>query len=187
MLDNSNHPGEQVDQAAGSKQTAQNADQVPTQRKVAMFGAGCFWGVEATFRKAPGVLETAVGYSGGHVDCPTYKQVCTDRTGHAEVIRIEYDPARVRYEQLLNVFWQCHNPTQLNRQGPDVGTQYRSVIFYFDDEQRELAQQSMQRLQKSNRYLRPIVTQIVPAGPFWRAEEYHQRYLEKRGLDNCHL
>ncbi|HEV57670.1 MAG TPA: peptide-methionine (S)-S-oxide reductase [Phycisphaerales bacterium] len=152
-----------------------------------MFGAGCFWGVEATFRKVPGVLDTAVGYSGGHVKRPTYKQVCTDRTGHAEVVRVEYDPSQVTYQQLLNIFWQGHNPTQLNRQGPDVGTQYRSVIFYFNEEQRRLAEQSKERLERSNRFRRPVVTQIVPAGPFWRAEEYHQRYLEKRGLDQCHL
>jgi len=158
----------------------------PVDRKVAMFGAGCFWGVEATFRNVPGVLDTAVGYNGGWVERPTYKQVCTGRTGHAEVVRIEYDPAVIRYDQLLNVFWRCHNPTQLNRQGPDVGTQYRSVIFYFDEEQRRLAEASKQRVDHSKRHLRRVVTQIVPAGPFWRAEEYHQRYLEKRGLVQCH-
>jgi peptide-methionine (S)-S-oxide reductase len=155
--------------------------------ETAMFGAGCFWGVEATFRKVPGVVETAVGYSGGTTKNPTYKDVCTDTTGHAEVVRIEYDPARVSYAGLLKVFWENHDPTLVNRQGPDVGTQYRSVIFYFTPEQKAAAEADVKRLTESGKYKRPIATQIVAAGPFWRAEEYHQRYLEKRGLDNCHL
>jgi peptide-methionine (S)-S-oxide reductase len=156
-------------------------------REVAMFGAGCFWGVEATFRKVPGVLDTAVGYSGGHTQKPTYKQVCTDKTGHAEVIRIEFDPAKVSYKQLLEVFWSNHDPTTVNRQGPDVGTQYRSVVFFFSPEQEAAAKAMKAELTKAKRFRRPIVTQIEPAGPFWQAEEYHQRYLEKKGLDSCHL
>lgn len=153
----------------------------------AMFGAGCFWGVEATFREVPGVVNTTVGYAGGHTKNPTYEEVCTDRTGHAEVVLVEYDPEKVSYEQLLEVFWNCHDPTQLNRQGPDVGTQYRSVIFAFTPEQREAAEASRERLERSGRYSRPIVTQILPAPEFYPAEEYHQRYLEKRGLRSCHL
>jgi peptide-methionine (S)-S-oxide reductase len=153
----------------------------------ATFGAGCFWGVEATFRRLEGVVDAAVGYAGGHLPDPTYKDVCTDRTGHAEVVEVEYDPARVRYEQLLDVFWENHDPTTLNRQGPDVGSQYRSVIFYHDEQQRAAAEESKRRLDASGRLRRPVVTQIVPAAPFYRAEEYHQRYLEKRGLASCHI
>ena len=148
--------------------------------KKATFGAGCFWGVEATFRRIPGVIETAVGYAGGHTENPTYKDVCTDRTGHAEVIEVQYDSSKVTYEQLLDVFWKSHDPTQVNRQGPDFGTQYRTVIFYHDDEQKAQAEASKQQLDASGRYSQPIATEIVPAGPFYRAEEYHQRYLEKR-------
>lgn len=159
----------------------------PPGRQVAMFGAGCFWGVEATFRKVPGVVDTAVGYSGGHTVNPSYKDVCTNRTGHAEVIRIEFDPTKVGYEQLLEVFWANHDPTTLNRQGPDVGTQYRSVIFTFSPEQEIAARQSKRQQTIAKRFRRPIVTIIAPAGPFYRAEEYHQRYLEKKGLENCHL
>jgi peptide-methionine (S)-S-oxide reductase len=153
----------------------------------ATFGAGCFWGVEAAFRQIEGVVDTAVGYAGGHQPDPTYRDVCTDRTGHAEVVQVEYDPARVSYGQLLDVFWENHDPTTLNRQGPDVGTQYRSVVFYHDEEQRAAAEESKQRLDASGRFRRPIVTQVVPAAPFYRAEEYHQRYLEKRGLASCHI
>ncbi|CEK13867.1 methionine-S-sulfoxide reductase [Chthonomonas calidirosea] len=153
----------------------------------AMFGAGCFWGVEATFREVPGVVNTTVGYAGGHTKNPTYEEVCTDLTGHAEVVLVEYDPDRIRYDQLLEVFWNCHDPTQLNRQGPDVGTQYRSVIFTFTPEQQEAAEASRERLERSGKYSRPIVTQILPAPEFYPAEEYHQRYLEKRGLRSCHL
>ncbi|HLH80448.1 MAG TPA: peptide-methionine (S)-S-oxide reductase MsrA [Chthonomonas sp.] len=153
----------------------------------AMFGAGCFWGVEATFREVPGVVNTTVGYAGGHTKNPTYEEVCTDLTGHAEVVLVEYDPEKVSYEQLLEVFWNCHDPTQLNRQGPDVGTQYRSVIFAFTPEQREAAEASRERLERSGRFSRPIVTQILPAPEFYPAEEYHQRYLEKRGLRSCHM
>src|SRR5262245_38740075 len=155
--------------------------------KTATFGAGCFWGGEATFRQIEGVVDTAVGYAGGHLPDPTYKDVCTDRTGHAEVVQVEYDPERVTYDKLLDTFWENHDPTTLNRQGPDVGTQYRSVVFYQDDEQRQAAEASKQRLDASGHFRRPIVTQIVPAAPFYRAEEYHQRYLEKRGLASCHV
>jgi peptide-methionine (S)-S-oxide reductase len=143
--------------------------------------------VEATFRRLPGVTDAAVGYMGGTLANPTYRDVCTDRTGHAEVVQVEYDPALVSYEQLLDVFWGCHNPTTLNRQGPDVGTQYRSVVFYHTPEQQAAALAARERLQASGRYSRPIVTQVVPAETFWRAEEYHQRYLEKHGRDHCHL
>ena len=153
----------------------------------ATFGAGCFWGVEEEFRKIPGVQRTAVGYSGGSLANPTYEDVCTDGTGHAEVVDVDYDPQRVSYETLLDAFWKGHNPTQLNRQGPDVGTQYRSVIFFHSPEQEAEARASKERLEKSGRFGRPIVTQIVPAEPFWRAEEYHQRYFEKRGGGSCHV
>ena len=153
----------------------------------ATFGAGCFWGVEEEFRKIPGVRDTAVGYSGGTLANPTYEDVCTDGTGHAEVVEVDYDPQRVSYETLLDAFWNGHNPTQLNRQGPDVGTQYRSVIFFHAPEQEAAARASKERLEKSGRFPRPIVTQIVPAEPFWRAEEYHQRYFEKRGGGSCHV
>ena len=153
----------------------------------ATFGAGCFWGVEAAFRKIPGVQETAVGYMGGSLAGPTYRDVCTDRTGHAEVVEVEYDPAQVSYDDLLRVFWDNHDPTTLNRQGPDVGTQYRSVIFYHTPEQEAAAKASKDALAKSGAYRRPIVTEITPAREFWQAEEYHQQYLEKRGLAHCHL
>jgi peptide-methionine (S)-S-oxide reductase len=153
----------------------------------AMFGAGCFWGVEETFRKIPGVQDAAVGYSGGTLDNPTYEDVCTDRTGHAEVVEVDYDPAKVSYDKLLDVFWNGHNPTQLNRQGPDVGKQYRSVVFFYTPEQEAAARASKQALEKSGRFARPIVTEISPAQKFWRAEDYHQRYLEKRGLGSCHV
>jgi peptide-methionine (S)-S-oxide reductase len=153
----------------------------------ATFGAGCFWGVEAAFRQLMGVTDTAVGYSGGTFKDPTYKDVCSGRTGHAEVVHVEYDPSQVSYEQLLDVFWENHDPTQVNRQGPDVGTQYRSVIFFYTPEQEAAARASKERLQSSGRYRRPIATEILPAGEFHRAEEYHQRYLEKRGLAHCHI
>jgi len=155
--------------------------------ETATFGAGCFWGVEETFRQVPGVIETTVGYSGGTVKNPTYEQVCTDRTGHAEVVQIRYDPSRVTYEQLLEVFWSCHDPTQLNRQGPDIGRQYRSVIFYHSPQQKAAAEASRKRLAESGRFKRRIVTRIEPAKPFYPAEEYHQKYLMKRGLGACHV
>ena len=151
----------------------------------ATFGAGCFWGVEVAFRQVPGVIDATVGYAGGTVADPSYEQVCTGRTGHAEVVQVEYDPAQVRYEQLLDVFFANHDPTQLNRQGPDVGTQYRSVIFYHDEAQAQAARAAKDALQASGRHRRPMVTEIVPFSNFFRAEEYHQRYLEKRGLASC--
>ena len=153
----------------------------------AIFAAGCFWGVEATFRQVPGVVSTRVGYIGGHTANPTYKEVCTDGTGHAEAVEIEYDPARVSYDQLLDIFWENHDPTQLNRQGPDWGTQYRSVIFFTSPEQEQAAKTSKQKREKSGAYRKPIVTQIVPQAPFYAAEDYHQQYLEKRGLASCHI
>jgi len=155
--------------------------------EAASFGAGCFWGVEAAFRQMPGVVSTAVGYMGGTLENPTYKDVCTDETGHAETVQVVYDPSKTAYNDLLNVFWQNHDPTTLNRQGPDVGTQYRSVIFYHTPEQEALAQASKEALERSGAFKRTIVTEIVPASTFWRAEEYHQQYLEKRGLAQCHI
>jgi peptide-methionine (S)-S-oxide reductase len=155
--------------------------------EIATFGAGCFWGVEAAFRRVPGVLDAVSGYSGGHTENPSYKDVCTDRTGHAEVVQVTFDPSKVSYEQLLDVFWKIHNPTQVNRQGPDFGTQYRTAIFYHSPEQEAAARKSKQALEASARFRQPVATEITPAGPFWRAEEYHQRYLEKRGAESCHI
>ena len=151
----------------------------------ATFGAGCFWGVEATFRAIPGVTDAAVGYAGGTTENPTYEDVCSHNTGHAEVVQVEFDPAVVSYDHLLDVFWSNHNPTTLNRQGPDVGDQYRSVIFYHSPEQKAAAETAKARLEKSGRFKHPIVTYIQPAPAFYRAEDYHQRYLEKRGLSHC--
>jgi peptide-methionine (S)-S-oxide reductase len=153
----------------------------------ATFGAGCFWGVEAAFRKIKGVTSTAVGYMGGTLRDPTYEDVCTDRTGHAEVVQVEYDPSQVSYDDLLRVFWENHDPTTLNRQGPDLGTQYRSVVFFHTPQQEAAAKVAKEAVAKSGRFKRPIVTEIKPAPEFWRAEEYHQQYLEKRGLAHCHL
>ena len=151
----------------------------------ATFGAGCFWGVEAAFRQVEGVTDTAVGYSGGHTANPTYEDVCSHRTGHAEVVEVTYDPDRVSYDELLAVFWNKHNPTQKNRQGWDIGDQYRSVIFVHDEEQREAAERTKAALDASGRYRKSVVTQIEPAQTFYRAEEYHQRYLEKQGRAFC--
>jgi peptide-methionine (S)-S-oxide reductase len=153
--------------------------------RFAIFGAGCFWGVELAFRNVDGVVATAVGYAGGDVDNPTYEMVCTDTTGHAEVVRVEYDPDVVSYERLLDVFWQCHDPTQVNRQGPDIGRQYRSVIIPDDSAQAAAAEASRARLEASGRLRRPVATRIEPAGAFWPAEDYHQQYLEKRGYKAC--
>ena len=164
---------------------AQWFHRVTMQTAKATFGAGCFWGVEETFRNLKGVLSTGVGYAGGKQENPTYQDVCADKTGHAEVVQVEFDPSQVSYDQLLDVFWSNHNPTTLNRQGPDVGTQYRSVIFYHSPEQHASANASKEKLEKSGRFNRPIVTQIEPAPTFWPAEEYHQRYLQKRGQSHC--
>ncbi|HEX6504268.1 MAG TPA: peptide-methionine (S)-S-oxide reductase MsrA [Terriglobales bacterium] len=153
----------------------------------ATFAAGCFWGVEATFRQLPGVISTRVGYIGGQTADPTYEDVCTDQTGHAEAVEVEYDPARISYDQLLNVFWENHDPTTLNRQGPDWGTQYRSAIFFHTPEQQKLAQASKEAWDQSGKFRNKIVTQIVPAPAFYPAEDYHQQYLEKRGLASCHI
>jgi len=163
---------------------------------VATFGAGCFWGVEAAFQKIKGMkkttvgymggtLKTTVGYMGGTLKNPTYEQVCTNTTGHAEVIQIQYSPEEISYEQLLDVFWELHDPTQLNRQGPDVGTQYRSVIFYRTKEQKKLAEETREKQQKN--YTKKIVTEITSAQEFYPAEEYHQKYLEKHGLSHCRM
>ncbi|EWY36224.1 methionine sulfoxide reductase A [Skermanella stibiiresistens SB22] len=153
----------------------------------ATFGAGCFWGVEAAFRHVDGVTGTAVGYLGGTTENPTYDDVCSDETGHAEVVEVEFDPARVSFDQILDVFWQIHDPTTLNRQGPDAGAQYRSAIFTHSPAQEAMARASLERAQASGRFARPIVTEITPASAFWRAEDYHQRYLERRGMASCHI
>ena len=153
----------------------------------ATFGAGCFWGVELRFQQVPGVTATAVGYEGGKLDQPSYRDVCTDATGHAEVVEIDFDPAKVSYQELLNLFFELHDPTQLNRQGPDWGTQYRSVIFVHSPEQEKAAKDTIARLTAEKRFPKPIVTQVVPAQTFWRAEDYHQKYLEKRGATSCHV
>jgi len=153
--------------------------------EVATFGAGCFWGVEEAFRVLDGVSDTAVGYMGGHTDRPSYEEVCTDETGHAEVAQVTYDPKKISYEKLLEVFWENHDPTQLNRQGPDVGSQYRSVIFWHNDAQRKAAEVSKEKSQESGKYKDEVVTEIVEAGKLYEAEEYHQKYLAKRGLSSC--
>ena len=153
----------------------------------AMFGAGCFWGVEELFRTTPGVTETAVGYAGGQKDQPTYQDVCYTDSGHAEVVHMTFNPEEVTYEQLLNLFFKNHNPTSRDRQGPDYGSQYRSVIFYYNDAQKQAAEKAIAELEATNRYINPIVTQVVEAPTFWRAEEYHQKYLAKKGLRSCHL
>jgi peptide-methionine (S)-S-oxide reductase len=153
----------------------------------ATFGAGCFWGVEAKFNEIIGVIDTAVGYEGGDLEHPTYQDVCTDRTGHAEVVQITFDNSRVSYEALLDAFFAMHDPTQINRQGPDIGTQYRSVIFPHNEQQAGEARAKIAELNASGTYRNPIATQVCPAKTFWRAEEYHQRYLEKRGMVSCHI
>ena len=152
----------------------------------ATFGAGCFWGVEAAFRQVPGVVDAAVGYMGGTLENPTYQAVCTDTTGHAEVVHVTFDPARVSYRQLLDLFWRIHDPTTPNRQGPDVGRQYRSAVFFHSVEQESAAKASKENLQTSGQFRRPVVTEITPASTFYRAEDHHQRYFEKRGIAACH-
>lgn len=154
--------------------------------KQAMFGAGCFWGVQYSFDQIKGVVESEVGYAGGHSANPTYKSVCTDTTGHAEVVHLWYDSEIVSYRELLKVFWENHDPTTMNRQGPDIGSQYRSVVFYYDSEQKELAEKSKEELAKSGKYSNPIVTEIIPAGQFYKAEDYHQKYFIKTGQKVCH-
>ena len=153
----------------------------------ATFAAGCFWGVESALRQVPGVIDTQVGYTGGKAANPTYKEVCTDATGHAEAIEITFDPDKVSYQALVELFFKMHDSTQVNRQGPDVGTQYRSAIFYHSPEQKVAAEAAKDALEKSGKYKKPVVTQILPAGPFYRAEEYHQRYFEKNGGPACHI
>jgi peptide-methionine (S)-S-oxide reductase len=154
--------------------------------EIATFGAGCFWGIEAAFRRVPGVVDAVVGYSGGEMANPTYKDVCTDETGHAEVVQVTFDPAKLNYEKLLDAFWAMHDPTQVNRQGPDSGSQYRTAIFFHSPEQEAAAKKSKAALDASRKFRRPIATEITPASTFYRAEEYHQRYLEKRGAASCH-
>lgn len=154
-------------------------------KNMATFAAGCFWGVEEAFRHLDGVIKTTVGYIGGHTEHPTYEEVCSDRTGHAEAVQVDYDPDQISYEALLDAFWKTHNPTTMNRQGPDIGSQYRSVIFYHTKEQGVAAEASRKALEESGRYGQKIVTEIVPASKFYRAEDYHQQYLEKRGLSHC--
>lgn len=155
--------------------------------ELATFGAGCFWGVEALFRQIEGVRSVVAGYTGGSLKNPAYEDVCTGTTGHAEAVRIEFDPTEVTYERLLEIFWENHDPTTPDRQGPDIGHQYRSAIFYHSSEQRQAAAQALKKLQKTGRFSRPIVTEIVAASEFFPAEEYHQRYLEKKGLAGCHI
>ena len=167
------NPNKYLDQAIGD-----NA-------RTALFAAGCFWGVESAFRNVNGVFKTTVGYCGGNSENPTYRQVCYGGTGHAETVEVVFDPAIVTYEQLLNVFWNSHDPTTMNRQGPDVGEQYRSAIFYLNDSQREQAEKSKSTLEKSGKYKNPVVTEISPAKTFYKAEDYHQQYLEKKGLNSC--
>lgn len=154
--------------------------------EIATFGAGCFWGVESAFQQVPGVIDTAVGYSGGEMPNPTYQDVCTDETGHAEVVQVTFDPSKVSYQQLLDVFWKIHDPTQFNRQGPDFGKQYRTAIFYHSPEQEAVAKKSLATLESNGQFKRRVVTEITPASTFYRAEEYHQKYLQKRGATTCH-
>jgi len=156
-------------------------------QELATFGAGCFWGIEVAFRRVPGVLDAAVGYSGGHTKHPTYRDVCSSSTGHAEVVQVTFDPEKVSYAHLLDIFWSIHDPTQVNRQGPDFGSQYRTAIFFHSPEQEAAAKESKKALEASGKLRHPVATEITPAGTFWRAEEYHQRYLEKRGVQSCHI
>ena len=175
---------EQTNNAVAERAAAENTE---SSMAVATFGAGCFWGVEAAFRQIEGVTATSVGYAGGATEEPSYRDVCAGGTGHAEVVRVEYDPSRVSYQQLLTVFWENHDPTTMNRQGPDIGDQYRSAIFYHTPEQKLAAEQSKAALDKSGKFRNPIVTQVEEAGPYYLAEDYHQQYLEKRGLSTCRI
>ena len=167
------------------EQSAENSENKGLDK--AMFGAGCFWGVEAAFLTVPGIVDVTSGYSGGHTENPNYKEVCTDKTGYAEIVEIAFDPGEVSYEQLLDFFWKMHDPTTLNRQGHDVGTQYRSAIFVYDEEQERIAKGSKTKLEESGTYEQPVVTEITEASKFWRAEEYHQRYIEKHPNYVCPL
>ena len=162
-----------------------SAEEGAVMTKKCAFAAGCFWGVEKIFMELPGVTATQVGYAGGHTENPTYEDVCSGRTGHAEALEISYDPSKISYEKLLLIFYQYHDPTTMNRQGPDVGSQYRSVIFYYDDEQKRLAEKSKELLGKAGIFNNPVVTEIVPAGKFWTAEDYHQKYLKKNPGGYC--
>lgn len=179
-----NAPDKKVVRQQGSAALAKDGE--PKYMEKAIFGAGCFWGVEEVFRRTPGVVSTTVGYSGGTLKNPTYKDVCSGKTGHAEVVEVEYDPAKVSYDTLLNVFFAKHDPTSVNRQGPDFGYQYRSVIFYTTPEQHAQALAAKEKLAASGKYKAPIATAIEPAHEFYRAEDYHQQYLEKNGLKECH-
>jgi peptide-methionine (S)-S-oxide reductase len=172
-------------EASQMKRASQAGSGEPAKIEKATFAAGCFWGVEAAFRRVEGVVATRVGYTGGHFDNPTYEEVCAGRTGHAEAVEVTYDTSLVSYEDLLKVFWGCHDPTTLNRQGPDVGYQYRSAIFCYSPDQKAAAEASKAQLDGEGRHKRPIVTQVVPASAFYQAEEYHQQYLQKRGRASC--
>ena len=180
-------PGEQAPPAEPS-----GKEESDVETRIATFGAGCFWGVELKFDTTEGVVKAESGYMGGKVDKPTYKQVCTDTTGHAEVVQVTYDPEKITYDQLLDIFWHLHDPTQVNRQGPDWGTQYRTVIFYHDDAQKGEAEKSRAALQASDEFKaqfgdKKIATEIVPAKAFWKAEDYHQDYFAKKGMESCHV
>ncbi len=176
-----------ADGGLSATQNVRPVEERGTNMEVATFGAGCFWGVESAFQDVRGVTSTAVGYMGGTLESPTYRDVCTDRTGHAEVVQLTYDSSVISYENLLEIFWKIHDPTTTNRQGPDVGSQYRSVVFFHTAEQERLALAVKARLEASGAFSRPVVTEIIPASDFWRAEEYHQRYFEKHGLPSCHV
>ena len=158
-----------------------------TETRLATFGAGCFWGVEQILSRQPGVIGTAVGYMGGRVDRPTYEQVCTDTTEHAEVVQVTWDPSMTSYAALIDVFWHLHDPTQVDRQGPDVGRQYRSAVFTYDDEQAEIARATRDAINASGKLRKPVATEILPATTFWKGEGYHQHYFDRRGVDGCHL
>lgn len=181
MLYNQNNSSETTE----TTQESPNPE-IPERYQTAAFAAGCFWGVEYTYQHVPGVINTRVGFMGGHVDNPTYKQVCYTDTNHAEVVQLAYDPEKISYEQLVRIFFLIHDPTTLNRQGPDVGTQYRSAIFYQDQAQKETAEKVKAEFDQSGRFKNPIVTEITLAGPFWKAEDYHQSYFQKNP-GRCHI
>jgi peptide-methionine (S)-S-oxide reductase len=182
----SNDAARAGDAGDGKPEAKAQGDDKQPRKASAIFAAGCFWGVEHKFQNTEGVLDAVSGYVGGTKDNPTYRQVCTGRTGHAEAVRVTYDPAKISYDELLETFWNLHDPTQVNRQGPDFGTQYRSAIFYLNEEQKKTAEASRKALESSGRYNRPIATEITEAGTFWPAEEYHQDYIAKKGGQVCH-